>query len=207
MNDIETLGQGAVVVLLVSFILVIGVMGAMLWFGWWVSKKKGSFSPYSKMPMLLGLDVAPSMQRHVNDFLLSHPQPENSPIDFETASFCSETGRIFPGTVFRGMFVKLDWNFLQKRFPGNYVSWGSLSELEQGTIRLLHDSLSGYQTESSSPNSRPQEIDTHLAHMKPGPLYVDRISKVLLGWKEVPGTEFEVLIVQRPIYDSVDDTL
>jgi len=207
MQDVEVLGHGAIFVLLISFVLVIALMAGLLWFGWWVSKKKGSMSPYSKVPMLLGTDVVPSIRRYVNDFLLSHPQPENSPIEFDTASICSETGRIFPNSVFRGMFVKLDWTFLQKGHPGNYVSWGSLSELEQATIKLCHDSLAGYQTEDSSPNSRPQAIDSHYATLKPGPLYVDRLSRVLLGWKEVPGTEFEVLIFQRPIHDSVDDTL
>jgi hypothetical protein len=53
----------------------------------------------------------------------------------------------------------------------------------------------------------PQEIDSFHALLKPGPLYVDRETKNLLGWKEVPGTEFEVLIVQTPIYESVDQTL
>ena len=33
---------------------------------------------------------------------------------------------------------------------------------------------------------------------RPGPLYVDIETKVLLGWKVVPGTDLEVLIVQKP---------
>ncbi len=207
MNDVESLGQGAVFVLLMSFLLVVGAMVGLLWFGWWVSRKRGSLSPYSKMPMKLGTDVAGSMRRYVDDFLLSHPQPENSPIDFDTAAICTETGRIFPNSAIKGNFVRLDWSFLQKRYPGRFISWGSLSDLEQATIRLCHESLAGYQTEVSCPNPMPQQIDTHYALTKPGPLYVDRNSKILLGWKEVPGTEFEVLIVQMPIYDSVDDTL
>ncbi|MBS0634824.1 MAG: hypothetical protein JSR37_05120 [Verrucomicrobia bacterium] len=194
-------------VLIASFIVVIAAMGGLLWFGWWISQKKGSKSPYSRMPMLLGIDIAASVRNFVNDFLLSHEQPDNSPIDFEQAAICSETGRIFPNSAFKGNFVRLDWSFLQRRFPGRYVSWGSLSELEQATIRMCHESLSGYQTEISCPRSLPQEIDTHYALTKPGPLYVDRHTKILLGWKEVPGTEFEVLIVQKPIYESIDDTL
>jgi hypothetical protein len=207
MNDVETLGQGAVFVLFASFLLVVVAMMGLLWFGWWVSHKKGSSSPYSKLPMTLGIDIAGSMRRHVEDFLLSHPQPDNPPIDFETAAICSETGRIFPNSAVRGNFVRLDWTFLQKRFPGRYVSWGSLSEVEQGTIRLCHEFLTGYQTENSCPVPMPQQIDSHTASIKPGPLYVDRHTKILLGWKEVPETNLEVLIVQKPIYDSIDQTL
>lgn len=206
-QDIETLGQSAIFILLFSFIFVLLLLSGLLWFGWWVSHKKGSVSPYTKKPMHLGIDVAPSIRRFVNDFLLSHPQPDNPEIDFDKCAFCEETGRLFPDCVNRGEMVRLDWTFLQNRFRGNFVSWGSLSELEQGTLRMCHESLAGFQTEASCVRSRPSEIDTYYGLMKPGPLYVDRASKILLGWKEVPGTQFEVLIVQRPLYDSIDETL
>lgn len=208
MSDIESLGQSVVFVLLASFLLVIAAMMGLLWFGWWASQKRGSLCLYTKKPMTLGIDVAASVRGFVNDFLLSHPQPENSPIDFDTAAISPETGRIFPHAAFKGSFVRLGWDFLSKHYPGRYVSWGSLGELEQATIRLCHgESLAGYQTEVSSPRPLPQEIDSHYALTRPGPLYVDRTTKILIGWKEVPGTEFEVLIVQMPIYDSVDQTL
>lgn len=207
MGDIESLGQGIIFVLIASFFLVIAAMGGLLWFGWWVSKKGGSLCPYTKLPMKLGVDVAPSVRRYVEDFMLSHPQPENSPIDFERAAISPETGRIFPNAVLKGTFVHLGWDFLQKRYPGRFVSWGSISEYEQATIRMCHESMFGYQTETSCPLSLPQEIDSVYAYTRPGPLYVDRSTKILLGWKEVPGTEFEVLIVQKPIYESIDQTL
>lgn len=206
-QDIEYLGQGAIFVLLFSFFLVIGVLGLLLWFGWWVSQKRGSLCPYSKKPMTLGIDIVPSIRCFVNDFISSHPQSDHSPIDFDRCAVCPETGRIFPESVNKGEIVKLDWSFLNKRLPGTFVSWGSLSELEQGSIKLCHETLAGFQVEKSSPSPLPKDIDSYYALMKPGPLYVERTTKVLLGWKEVPGTQFEVLIVQRPIYDSIDETL
>ncbi len=206
-QDIETLGEGAIIILLASFLLVIGVMMFLLWIGWFSSKKRGSQSPYSKQPMSLGVDIAPSIRRFVDEFMLSHPQPENEPFEFDTAAICQETGRIFPNAVFRGQFVRLGWDFLERRYPGRYVSWGSLDEQEQATLRMLHESLAGYQTEMSCPRALPSEVDSYYGLTKPGPLYVDRVKKVLLGWKEVPGTEFEVLIVQLPLYDSIDETL
>ncbi len=207
MDNVETLGHGAVFVLIASFFLVILAMIGLLWFGWWVSKKRGSLSPYSKKPMMLAIDIASSVRGFVEDFMLSHPQPENSPLDFDTAAVCPETGRIFPNAVLRGTFVRLDWSFLPKRYPGRFVSWGSLSEYEKATIKLCHESLAGYQTEHSDPRPMPQAIDSYFSQQKPGPLYVDRTTKVLLGWKEVPGTELEVLIVQKPIYESIEETL
>lgn len=208
MGDIESLGHSVVFVLISSFLLVLAAMSGLLWFGWWVSKKHGSLCLYTKQPMTLGIDVAASVRGFVNDFLLSHPQPENSPIDFDTAAISPETGRIFANAAFKGSFVRLGWDFLSKRYPGRYVSWGSLDELERATIRLCHnESLAGFQTEVSSPRPLPQDVEPHFALTRPGPLYVDRTTKILIGWKEVPGTEFEVLIVQMPIYDSVDQTL
>lgn len=206
-GDFESLGQSAIFVLLFSFFFILAILGGLLWYGWWVSKKRGSLCPYTKKPMRLGVDIAPSMIRFVEEFLLSHPQPDNPPIDFRMAAVCPETGRIFPNCIKRGEIVKLDWTFLRKRFSGNYVSWGSLSELEQGTLRMLHESLIGYQTEKSSTNPMPEDVSSYYALLQPGPLYVDRSTKILLGWKEVPGTQFEVLIVQRPIYQSIDETL
>jgi len=205
-QDIETLGQNVIVVLFFSVFLIFGVFGFLLWVGWWVSTKRGSPCPYTKQPMKLGMDIVPSITRQVEAFMLSHEQPENMPFDFQFAAICELTGRIFPDCVKREL-VRIDWSFLRKRYPGNFVSWGSLDEIEQSTIKLCHESMTGFQTERSCASPMPEGIDSYHALLKPGPLYVDRQTKILLGWKEVPGTTFEVLIVQKPIYQSVDETL
>lgn len=207
MQDIEGLGQNAIFLLFFSFFLMIAVFSFLLWVGWWVSIKKGSVCPYTKKPMKLGVDVAASVGRYVEDFMLSFPQPENKPFDFRYAAISEETGRIFPDCVKKAEIVRLDWTFIQKRYPGKYVSWGSLSDYEKANISLCHESMAGFQTEQSCPNPVPQDTLVPYTLTKPGPLYVDRQTKILLGWKEVHGTEFEVLIVQKPIYDSIDETL
>lgn len=207
MQDIETLGKNAIFLLFFSVFLMIGVFSFLLWVGWWSSTRRGSLSPYTKKPLELGIDVAPSIARFVEAFMLSHSQPENKPFDFANAAICTDTGRIFPECVKKGEIVKLDWTFLQKRYPGKYVSWGSLSEIEQATISMCHESMWGFQTKKSSPNAMPEHIDSYYALAKPGPLYVDRRTKTLLGWKEVHGVEFEVLIVQKPLYESIEEIL
>ena len=63
---------------------------------------------------------------------------DNSIFDFGKAAFCRETGRIFPNVVTWYGTIKVDWTFLNKRYPGNYVSWGSLSEYQQEMIRSAH---------------------------------------------------------------------
>jgi hypothetical protein len=207
MQNIESLGQNAITLLFFSFFFMIVLFSFLLWIGWWVSTKRGSPCPYTRKPMKLGVDVAASVLLFVEEFLRSHPQPENAPFDFRFAAISPETGRIFPDCVKKMEIVRLDWSFIQKRYPGKYVSWGSLSEMEQGHVRLCHESLAGFQTEKSCPNPVPQDITSEFALLRPGPLYVDRATKVLLGWKEVHGTDFEVLIVQKPIYQSIDETL
>lgn len=207
MDSIESLGQNAIFLLFFSFFLMIGVFSFLLWIGWWSSTKRGSPSPYTKKPMKLGVDIACSVTRLVEEFMLSHPQPENKPFDFRYAAICYETGRLFPDCVTKGEIIRLDWSFIQKRYPGKYVSWGSLDEMEKAHIKLCHESLAGFQTEHSCPNPVPQDITSAFSLLKPGPLYVDRQTKVLMGWKEVHDTEFEALIVQKPIYESIDETL
>lgn len=206
-ENIEELGQGAIFILLFSFFAIFVIFSTFLWFGWFVSKKRGSRSPYSKQVMALGVDKAASVVCLVEDFLLNHSQPENGAFDFKKAAICEQTGRIFPDVVKRGEIIRLDWSFLQKRYPGNYVSWGSLSESEQAIARMCHESMRGFQTLSSCPNPMPKDIDGYHALLKPGPLYIDRATKILLGWQEVPETPFEVLIIQKPIYQSIDETL
>ena len=118
--------------------------------------------------------------------------------DVTQAALCRDTGRLFPNALTWYGTLKVDWKFLRKRYPGNFVSWGSLSEFQQLKIRDKHGSLEGFQTEFSSPTPSPRAIEPEYAYKKPGPLYVDIDTSVLLGWKEVPETDLEVLIVQRP---------
>lgn len=61
-----------------------------------------------------------------------------------------------------------------------------------------HDSLDGFQFTYSSKNPGPRQIEGRYALSSPGPLYVDLETYTLLGWKNVPGTDLEVLIVQKP---------
>jgi hypothetical protein len=103
--------------------------------------------------------------------------------------------------------VILSWKFLNQRCTRTFVSWGALSEEEKGILKLLHGSLEEYQTEKSSMNLRPEDVEEEFFSISPGPLYVDRKEKVVMGWKKVPGTYFEVLVVQQPRFQSLEETL
>lgn len=157
-----------------------------------------SLSPYTKMPLRRALDLSFDSKERVLRYLFSLHQYDNPLFDFEKAALCRETGRIFPNALTWYGSVKVNWSFLQKRYAGNYVSWGSLSEQQQEMIRFAHQSLDGYQTEYSSKEPAPSRIEPYFATAVPGPLYVDLDTKVLLGWKQVPLTDLEVLIVQKP---------
>lgn len=129
----------------------------------------------------------------------SYHQYDNRIFDINRAAFCRELGRLFPDSLTWYNSISVDWNFLRKRYPGNYISWGSLTSEQQQLVREMHDSLEGFQTEMSSPDPAPRAVTPEYAFIKPGPLYIDYETKILLGWKIIPGTEFEVLIVQKPI--------
>lgn len=198
--DFEGLGQAAVAIAILALAMLIFAMVGLLWLGWWASARRGSPSPYTRKPMGLGEDLAFGAVRAIAEFLQRFDPSDNPVFDIKRAALCRQTGRIFPDCVNNIGIVKLDWNFLVRRCPGRWTSWGSLGPELQKELRDWHDSLEGFQTEVSSPNPSPKDIDLYHAMTRPGPLYVDLASKTLMGWKRVPGTELEVLVVQRPYY-------
>lgn len=164
----------------------------------WKSRQSASPSPYTGLPLRKAKELGYSTKDAVLGYLFKLHEYDNRLFDLDKAAFCRDTGRIFPNAVTWSNQIYVDWNFLQKRYPGNYVSWGSLREETKQEIRSLHGSLEGFQTEFSSKEPAPRMIEPEFCLQKPGPLYVDMESKMLLGWKIVPGTELEVLIVQKP---------
>jgi len=206
MPNIESMGGQAIALFFCAIILIVCLMGGLLLFSWWISRTRGSLSPYSKKPMMLGVDLPFSIARYIEEYVKTL-SPENKPFDCSKAAICRETGRIFPNAVKKGEIIRLGWDFLNECCPGNWVSWGSVPEAQRAMIALCHLSLDGYQTEVSSKERLPKNIDMYHALARPGPLYVDVLSKMLLGWKQVPGTTFEILVIQKPEYESIDERL
>lgn len=192
---VDTMDVALFGILILVFILV---LCGLCFYGMWLEKQPSSLSPYSRMPMSRGSDLSYFASEKVLRFLYNLHQYDNRIFSLKQAAVCRETGRIFPNVVTWFDKINVDWTFIQKRYPGNYVSWGSLTSEQQEIIRMAHDSLEGFQTDFSSPNPAPRGIEAKYALASPGPLYVDLNTKVLLGWKEVPDTELEVLIVQKP---------
>lgn len=180
--------------ILFVFFLLIGIY----YVGYWITKKQYCLCPYTKSPLRLGASLPPETVEQILRYLFKMHQYDNRMFDLRKAAFCRQTGRIFQGAV--GWFdtIHVDWTFLKKRYPGNWISWGSLTDNQKEAILNSHHSLKGFQTDYSSENPSPRAIEERYVFMKPGPLYVDLETKVLLGWKCVPDTDFEVLIVQKP---------
>lgn len=187
-------------VVLFALLILGAFLGLFVFFliGWRLSHGKAALSPYTGQPLRRGEDLSYYSMERVLRYLYSLRDYHNQIFTFRRSAFCRETGRIFPNCINRFGFMRVDWSFLQQRYPGTFVSWGSLSSEQQAAIRDMHDSLEGFQTEHSSTQSQPKSVEPAYAFMKPGPLYVDINSFVLVGWKNVPDTNLEVLMVQRP---------
>lgn len=184
----------------VAILLCFFVLFVAFWVGWRLSQRSQGLSPYTGLPLRKATDLSYYSIDKYARYMRSFHQYDNQIFDLRRAALCRETGRLFPNAVGWFDIIRVDWNFLQKRYPGNYVSWGSLNVEQKEAVREAHDNnLEGFQTEVSCPNPVPRMIDSKYAYTKPGPLYVDLQTKVLLGWKEIPETELEVLIVQKPI--------
>lgn len=182
----------------VSLLIVILLLFASFCFGYWLTRRPESVSPYTGIPLRRGSDLSYFNTENVLRFLYDMHQYDNQMFDVRKAALCRDTGRLFPNALTWYDRIYVDWTFLQKRHPGQWVSWGSLSDFQKESIRAAHHTLEGFQTEFSSPTPSPRLIEKQYAWAKPGPLYVDLGSKKLLGWKCVPRTTLEVLIVQNP---------
>jgi hypothetical protein len=186
------------VLMIAAFILI---AFALLWIAIWFlyfKKERPVLSPYSKMPLRKAITLPLPTIGKVHYYMESLGEYDNRMFSIRRAAFCRETRRLFPKGVNWFGRITVDWGFLRKRYPGHYVSWGSLQEDQQREVREHHYSLEGFQTESSSPVPSPNAVEPTYAYTIPGPLYVDLHTKVLLGWKVVPFTDVEVLIVQKP---------
>lgn len=181
-------------VLLVFFALV-GLF--LMTYSFW--RPKNSVSPYTGTDLRSADDLPFATRKKINHYLREYHQYDNRQFDFAKAAVCRETGRVFSNCINWMGVIRLDWTFLKRRYPDCiFVSWGSLSKEQQKEIRDVHESLAEFQTEFSSPEPNPRDIDPQYAYAQPGPLYVDLESKILLGWKTIPDTQLEVLIVQKP---------
>lgn len=173
-------------------------MLGIIWLALWMLKPKYYPSPYTGTPLRYAIDLPTNSLIKIHRFLETFSGYDNRVFKLRKAAFCRDTGRIFPDAIDWFGKIRVNWTFLQRRYPGYYVSWGSLSKDQKDEIKAVHESLEHFQTEYSCPFPSPSKIDSAYAYTKPGPLYVDLQTKVLLGWLCVPDTDFEVLIVQKP---------
>lgn len=182
----------------IAILVVVLALCALCFYGIWLSREPESLSPYSRLPLRRATDLSYYTAERSLRFLYNIHQYDNRIFSLKRAAVCRETGRIFTEAVTWYDKIKVDWKFLQKRYPGSFVSWGSLTSEQQGLVRNVHGSLEGFQTDFSSPHPSPKSIEAKYALAAPGPLYVDINTNVVVGWKSVPETDVEVLIVQKP---------
>lgn len=164
-----------------------------------MSRREASLSPYTGLPLRRASGLSYAATEKVYRYLYEMHQYENRIFDLRKAALCRETGRLFPNCVTWYDVIQVDWTFINKRFPGNYVSWGSLNDDQQTALRNVHESLDAFQTAFSCGHPSPRQIDAQYVYEKPGPLYVDVNTGTLVGWQCVPDTQLEVLIVQKPV--------
>lgn len=170
---------------------------ALFFSNWWLGHATCP-SPYSKMPLRRASTLSYGAMVKVLRYLYNLHEYDNRIFRFKDSSFCRETGRIFQNSVTWYDAIRVDWNFLNERYPGEWVSWGSLADDQKAELFYAHESLEGFQIEFSSTRPSPRQVEPEFAYTKPGPLYVDLNTKNLLGWKIIPDSELEVLILQKP---------
>lgn len=191
--------------IVLATIAIFLLMLLFLCLGWYFSRSKRHLPlcPYTGAPLHHATDLSFDSQFKLYQFLAEYPGYDNPQIRLSRALVCRDTGRIFPECINFFGRISLDWSFLRKRHSGHWVSWGSLSTDQKRELIEEHRSLEGFQTEVSSQRHLPRDISTQYSYASPGPLYVDIETRVLLGWKRIPDSEIEVLIVQLPKQKTV----
>ena len=147
----------AVVMVLIGVIVlmvIIGFLGSIL-----PLKRSLPVSPYSEMPLRRAGTLRYTTQFIIKRYLKDMEDYDNRQFELNRASLCRETGRIFPDSVNWYGKMHVDWNFLRKRMPGSWISYGSLAEDRRQEIWDKHGTLAGFQTELSCEKPLPQEIE------------------------------------------------
>lgn len=196
MLDVDNLSIALFALFVITFFFLLCLYA---FYVFWLVPTRPAISPYTKQPLRYGEDVKLSSVEAVMRFLHYDVGGfDNKVFAMKKAMVCRETGRIFQDSVNIFGRAKVDWTFLQKRCPGTWISWGSLTDEQKQDVLDSQGKVEGFQLERSCPHPSPRAVTEEYIYLKPGPLYVDLKTKALLGWKCVPGTFFEVLVVQRP---------
>ncbi len=185
--------------LIFILVAVFALLGGLAWVSWFLTGfMEDSPSPYTGKKLRRAESLPFKTMYTVRKYMDDNEDSINRPFSFRTAAFCRETGRIFEKAVRWNGVIRVNWDFLKKKYPGEYVSWGSLTKEEQKKLIKQYGDLNGFQTEASSKKRKPKDVEEEYIYLKPGPLYVNKSYNLVVGWKCIPDTDIEVLIVQRP---------
>jgi hypothetical protein len=187
--DIIRWGESALIATILGLLVFIGLISLFFALGWYITNRPGAVSPYSKREMAPGSVIAFRSVEKIEDFFEDIQSQENRSFNLERAAVCRETGRIFPNCLSNFDVVTLNRNYLSAVHPGQYIDWEVLGPREQAIILAKHNDVSGYQIGDQRTKFQGQPIPS---------LYVDISTNTLIGWKKVPGTELQILVVQKP---------
>jgi hypothetical protein len=191
-------GSEDIIIFSVLIALVLIAFFAMFFLAIRREWKGENLCPYTRKPLRYATDLSYANMEKILRFLYERDDPLNPFIDFTKAVYCRETGRIFSDGIDMFGRISVDWSFIKKRAYGNFVSWGSLTEVQRIAIKDCHNSIEQFEWLHSCSDPDPSKVTNEFVYRKPGPLYVDKDTKVLLGWQIVPDTELEVLVLQTP---------
>lgn len=187
--DLVRWGESALVATFLGILLFTGLICLFFAIGWYFTNRPGTVSPYSKRPMAPGSAISFRSIEKIEEFFDEIQSPENHTFDLERAAVCRQTGRIFPNALTKFDVVTLNRDFLSSVCPGNYIDFETLGPRERAIILAKHQDLEGFQIGDQRTKLYGEPIPS---------LYVDIATNTLIGWKNVPGTELQVLVVQKP---------
>ncbi len=181
MQTLQSVFQGSLGYSLLG-LLAVGVLllAAASFFYWWIYQRKAR-SPFTGKKLLPATCILYPAAEKIALFMQAEKQV---PIDWEQATFCPDTRRIFPKSLNQLGAVALPSPYWRGVYDKpSLTAWLFLTDEQKDEMFQLHGAIKGFQ----------------LGHQKrPGPLFVDLKSKTLVGWKQVPDTDIEVLIVHYP---------
>lgn len=163
---------------LLGSLLVIGLLAACWGLGWWLLNRKGSLSPFSNRPLVLGSYITYKASCEIDRFYeaLQKEHPENTRPDLTKATVCPKTLRIFADSLGSRQIASVRRNGLPSHFDSSWLPLEALPEPQQRQLLAKHRDHQSFER----------------------PLWVHPRSQAIAGWQRVPNTELQVFLHFHP---------
>ena len=178
-------GQWVVMLAAVIFLSRSFCLIALFWFGWRMTQRSHSVSPYTGIPLRRTTEISYYSAERILKYLYDLHQYDNRIFKSNRLLFAGKRGGFFK-IASPGMMSSASIGISCRNGIPATMSPGEAYQETQDAIREAHASIWMDFRQRNPPPLLSAHDRTGICLYKTGPLYVDPETKVLLGWKKSP---------------------